>query len=173
MVKPQDKEMKMQWITVDGRRTPIILPQIWDHEKEDWVVTSTENPLPTQVTGSIVEQFPLIENKVLTANTTKRMQILFTNVDSFIFTVRKHSGSKNFNVKYMFRFGMPGTYGSPAMHKEMRLFDNTIRGFISEKLDALNYRMEVSIENPEEEDIIVSGGFSLYGGGGMNAEEID
>src|SRR5699024_1014842 len=55
MVKPQDKEMKMQWITVDGRRTPIILPQIWDHEKEDWVVTSTENPLPTQVTGSTVE----------------------------------------------------------------------------------------------------------------------
>ena len=52
MVKPQDKEMKMQWITVDGRRTPIILPQIWDHEKEDWVVTSTENPLPTQLTGS-------------------------------------------------------------------------------------------------------------------------
>src|SRR5690625_2485997 len=56
MVKPQDKEMKMQWITVDGRRTPVILPQIWDHEKEDWVVTSTENPLPTQVTGSIVEK---------------------------------------------------------------------------------------------------------------------
>src|SRR5699024_1674075 len=55
MVKPQDKEMKMQWMTVDGRRTTIILPQIWDHEKEDWVVTSTENPLPTQLTGSYVE----------------------------------------------------------------------------------------------------------------------
>ena len=66
MVKPQDKEMKMQWITVDGRRTPIILPQIWDHEKEDWVVTSTENPLPTQVTGSNVEEVYAFDSEVIT-----------------------------------------------------------------------------------------------------------
>src|SRR5690625_231299 len=69
MVKPQDKEMKMQWITVDGRRTPIILPQIWDHEKEDWVVTSTENPLPTQVTGSNVEKKVLVKRGIYNKNT--------------------------------------------------------------------------------------------------------
>src|SRR5690625_6437941 len=68
MVKPQDKEMKMQWITVDGRRTPIILPQIWDHEKEDWVVTSTENPLHTQVTGSNVE-----DEESITVRSTRRL----------------------------------------------------------------------------------------------------
>lgn len=54
MASPEDKEMKKQWITVDGRQTPIILPQIWDHDKEEWIVTGTNNPLPTQVTGSIV-----------------------------------------------------------------------------------------------------------------------
>ncbi len=57
MANPEDKEMKKQWITVDGRQTPIILPQIWDHDKEEWIVTGTNNPLPTQVTGSIVEKF--------------------------------------------------------------------------------------------------------------------
>src|SRR5699024_188347 len=46
-----------------GRRTPIILPQIWDHEKEDWVVTSTENPLPTQVTGSIMDDVEAVPVK--------------------------------------------------------------------------------------------------------------
>ncbi len=55
MANPEDKEMKKQWITVDGRQTPIILPQIWDHDKEEWIVTGTNNPLPTQVTGSIEE----------------------------------------------------------------------------------------------------------------------
>jgi len=53
---PENTPMKMQWTTIDGRSTPIVLPQIWDHDKQDWVVTSTENPLPTQVTGSIAEE---------------------------------------------------------------------------------------------------------------------
>src|SRR5690625_1194328 len=51
----ESKEMKIQWITVDGRQVPLILPQIWDADKEEWVVTSTENPLPTQLTGSNVD----------------------------------------------------------------------------------------------------------------------
>ena len=53
MANPEDKQMKMQWLTVDGRSVPVVLPQIWDYELEDWVVTSTANPIPTQVTGSI------------------------------------------------------------------------------------------------------------------------
>lgn len=62
MASPEDTEMKKQWMTVDGRQTPVILPQIWNHDKEEWVVTSEENPLPTQVTGSIVE---LVEKEIL------------------------------------------------------------------------------------------------------------
>ena len=42
--------MKMQWIEVEERMTPIILPQIWNHELQDWVVTSEKDPLPTQLT---------------------------------------------------------------------------------------------------------------------------
>jgi len=53
----ETKPMKKQWLEVDGRMTPIILPQIWNHELQDWVVTSEQNPLPTQVTGSIVELY--------------------------------------------------------------------------------------------------------------------
>ena len=52
----ETKPMKMQWIEVEERMTPIILPQIWNHELQDWVVTSEKNPLPTQVTGSNVEE---------------------------------------------------------------------------------------------------------------------
>lgn len=80
MVKPQGKEMKMQWITVDGRRTPIILPQIWDHEKEDWVVTSTENPLPTQLTGSNVE-----DEEAIPVRSTGRMKVV-SNLENIEFS---------------------------------------------------------------------------------------
>lgn len=59
MVNPADKEMKKQWITVDGRQTLIILPQIWDHEKENWVVTSGKDPLPVNVENQTNEiDFP-------------------------------------------------------------------------------------------------------------------
>src|SRR5690625_4225706 len=57
MASPEDTPMKKQWLEVDGRMTPVILPQIWNHDKEEWEVTSEQNPLPTQVTGSIVELY--------------------------------------------------------------------------------------------------------------------
>lgn len=56
MAKPEDTPMKKQWLEVDGRMTPVILPQIWNHDKEEWEVTSEQSPLPTRVTGSNVEQ---------------------------------------------------------------------------------------------------------------------
>src|SRR5699024_1431629 len=76
MVKPEDKPMKKQWLEVDGRMTPIILPQIWSHEKQDWVVTSEQNPLPTQVTGSNVEfgkAENVLERKIRTKSTGFRV----------------------------------------------------------------------------------------------------
>lgn len=45
----ENKPMKKQWLEVDGRMTPIVLPQIWSHEKQDWVVTSENNRLPVDV----------------------------------------------------------------------------------------------------------------------------
>lgn len=58
----ESKPMKKQWMEVDGKMTPIILPQIWSHEKQDWVVTSEQNPLPTQLTGSKVELIRSLKN---------------------------------------------------------------------------------------------------------------
>ena len=52
----EDKPMKKQWLEVEGRLTPVILPQIYNHEKQDWEVTSEQNPLPTRVIGSNVEE---------------------------------------------------------------------------------------------------------------------
>ena len=51
-----DKPLKMQWIEVDGRTVPLVLPQYWSEEQNDWVVSSTQNRLPVdaQLTGSIV-----------------------------------------------------------------------------------------------------------------------
>lgn len=42
---PQNKPMKIQWITVNGRQVPLVLPQHWNGS--DWVVTGVDNPLPT------------------------------------------------------------------------------------------------------------------------------
>jgi len=62
--------MKKQWLEIDGIMTPIILPQIWNHELQDWVVTSEQNPLPTQLTGSIDELSSTKSNIVLTAGSS-------------------------------------------------------------------------------------------------------
>src|SRR5690625_5343421 len=60
----ETKPMKKQWLEVDGRMTPIILPQIWNHELQDWVVTSEQNPLPTQLYGSNVGERKVIERSI-------------------------------------------------------------------------------------------------------------
>src|SRR5690625_234520 len=71
----ESKPMKKQWIEVEGKMTPIILPQIWSHEKQDWVVTSEQNPLPTQVTGSIVEEVEIF-NSVKIRDTSSHWELV-------------------------------------------------------------------------------------------------
>ena len=53
---PQNTQMHMQWITVNGQSVPLVLPQYWDGEK--WVISSEQNPLPVkaELTGSYVEE---------------------------------------------------------------------------------------------------------------------
>ena len=48
-----DKPLKMQWTEINGRPVPLVLPQFWDEDKQDWVVSSTANRLPVdaQLTG--------------------------------------------------------------------------------------------------------------------------
>lgn len=80
MLMPQSKQMKLQWLTIDGRNVPFALPQHWNGD--DWTITGVDNPLPTanyiekngimvpvsennpvptQLTGSNVEYIQLIE----------------------------------------------------------------------------------------------------------------
>ena len=51
-----DKPLKVQWTEINGRTVPLVLPQYWDENVEDWVVSSTSNRLPVdaQLTGSSV-----------------------------------------------------------------------------------------------------------------------
>lgn len=62
-----DKPLKTQWIEVNGRPVPLVLPQYWDEGEEDWVVSSTQNRLPVdaQLTGSNVEDV-LFDSEVIT-----------------------------------------------------------------------------------------------------------
>lgn len=36
----------MQWLNIDGRQVPSILPNYWNEQKNDWDITGTKNPLP-------------------------------------------------------------------------------------------------------------------------------
>src|SRR5699024_7783472 len=110
---PQNTPMKMQWITVDGRQTPIVLPQIWNHEKQDWEVTSDQNRLPVdaRLTGSNVEQEVIQKSNMIskkdilsgelipvgsfTLGTT--MQVLGTRLSIGIRTVGRED---SFEVRY-------------------------------------------------------------------------
>src|SRR5690606_24181415 len=43
---PQNKPMKIQWITVNGRHVPLVLPQTYSYKDDDWKITSDQDPLP-------------------------------------------------------------------------------------------------------------------------------
>lgn len=53
-----DKPLKMQWTEINGRAVPLVLPQYWSDEQNDWVVSSEQNRLPVdaQLTGSNAEE---------------------------------------------------------------------------------------------------------------------
>lgn len=95
----ESKPMKKQWIEVEGKMTPIILPQIWSHEKQDWVVTSEQNPLPTQVTGSTVEEDVLWERDVRQGFTPSHRYLTPVN------------GARGF-VLILKIYGLTGTFNS-------------------------------------------------------------
>src|SRR5699024_5534105 len=136
MVKPQGKEMKMQWMTVDGRRTPIILPQIWDHEKEDWVVTSTENPLPTQVTGSNVEVIFSETDFVCPANSHKRLEDV--NVADFkeFFIHFIPGGLSNYEIHYYIKRPSGSTLTRSMVEKRTSASNGMTDRFIMNSITA-------------------------------------
>lgn len=49
---PQNKPMKIQWITVNGRQVPLVLPQTYSYKDDDWKITSDQDPLPVVEYGT-------------------------------------------------------------------------------------------------------------------------
>lgn len=44
--------MKIQWITVNGRQVPLVLPQTYSYKDGDWKITSDQDPLPVVEYGT-------------------------------------------------------------------------------------------------------------------------
>src|SRR5690606_5649603 len=140
---PQNKPMKIQWITVNGRQVPLVLPQTYSYADDDWKVTSDRDPLPvveygtteggvivpkrvsdeghelTQLTGSYVEYNAAQRNFSITAGASKTIEFIFDrNVEAFVITLYKPQAHTTSKPTYMFRFG---TYGAPAFSVELPL----------------------------------------------------
>lgn len=91
---PQNKPMKIQWITVNGRQVPLVLPQTYSYADDDWKVTSDRDPLPvveygttaggivvpkrvsdeghelTQLTGSYVKEIVIVKGLEVSAGSS-------------------------------------------------------------------------------------------------------
>ena len=99
---PENKPMKMQWLNIDGRQVPSILPNHWNEQKNDWDITGTKNPLPianytqnasgvwlptskdnpvpTQLTGSNIEEV----HEELSVPSGSIIQVSIENVSALI-----------------------------------------------------------------------------------------
>ena len=61
-----DKPLKIQWTEIDGRTVPLVLPQYWSDDQDDWVVSSEQNRLPVdaQLTGRKIEIEYLLSRQI-------------------------------------------------------------------------------------------------------------
>src|SRR5690606_39175121 len=86
---PQNKPMKIQWITVNGRQVPLVLPQTYSYKDNDWKITSDQDPLPiveygTTEGGVIVPKRVSDEGHELTQLTGSNMDVAYGNYDQTI-----------------------------------------------------------------------------------------
>ena len=79
---PQNKPMKIQWVTINGRQTPFVLPQVWNEDLQDWVVTGDVNPLPTK-DDLVLSKLTDLETKL---NGVLDIQVTGSNVEQVIIT---------------------------------------------------------------------------------------
>lgn len=79
-----DKPLKIQWTEINGRTVPLVLPQYWSDEQNDWVVSSEQNRLPVdaQLTGSNVE-YQLLDQVEVFPGSTVFSQNLTHSTDKY------------------------------------------------------------------------------------------
>ena len=133
---PQSKNLKMQWITIDGRPVPVVLPQVWDDKKQDWVVTSDINPLPTQ-DDLVMQKIEELNEKIdgIIDGTTPANTQLTGSIVENIFPRRvvrstqsviindffpKTFGAKGFVISLKI-FGVTGTFNNESEGMRLRL----------------------------------------------------
>src|SRR5690606_22639388 len=83
---PQNKPMKIQWITVNGRQVPLVLPQTYSYKDDDWKITSDQDPLPiveygTTAGGVVVPKRVSNEGHELTQLTGSNVELRLLDAD--------------------------------------------------------------------------------------------
>lgn len=146
----ESKPMKKQWIEVEGKMTPIILPQIWSHEKQDWVVTSEQNPLPTQVTGSIVELYKEKDVEI-EANSTLNLKRIILIKHRCVFAVVRADDSHDFRLMLNWRVTPTNTEGWHLESEEVFNVKNGRYGMSKEHILTKSNIASFSLENHSDE----------------------
>lgn len=104
---PDNKQMKIQWITINGRQVPLVLPQTYSYADDDWKVTSDRDPLPvveygTTEGGVIVPKRVSDEGHELTQLTGSNVEhILF---DALVLTDTSRVRSQDINISNLSKF---------------------------------------------------------------------
>ena len=83
---PQNKPMKIQWITVNGRQVPLVLPQTYSYKDDDWKITSDQDPLPiveygTTAGGIVVPKRVSDDGHELTQLTGSNVELRLLDAD--------------------------------------------------------------------------------------------
>src|SRR5690625_3777208 len=95
---PENKPMKMQWVTIDGQSVPMVLPQVWNPDINDWEVTGSNKPLPTQ-DDLLLNKLDEIDRKVdgiIDGTTPANTQLTGSNVAELI-----HYVESSLDQRYM------------------------------------------------------------------------
>lgn len=176
MLMPQSKQMKLQWLTIDGRNVPFALPQHWNGD--DWTITGVDNPLPTanyiekngimvpvsennpvptQLTGSIVEIHELLKGEVIPPHSRLDFLITFKG-KSFGFNGRWENNlppevSESVEADYY-----PNEYKSSGARPIGRIVDLEVSGSYilstdGERISLTSPTVRFRIRNNSEEEI--------------------
>lgn len=185
---PQSKPMKIQWITVNGRQVPLVLPQTYSYKDDDWKITSDQDPLPiveygttvggiivpkrvsdeghelTQLTGSNVVNVELIyeeRNITVNAGTIKQVGSIF-NVSQYNY-VFVQLEMINIGSCKVYERPSRGTFSSSALTQRVLVErSNTSANTYSDYFPVVSLYTRFFIENTMQNDFTY-GGLYIFG----------
>ena len=171
---PQNKPMKIQWITVNGRQVPLVLPQTYSYEIEDWKVTSDRDPLPiveygttaggivvpkrvsdeghelTQLTGSNVVQ-EIFKNAVIPPMSA--VSLTFNALGSKLGVVLRFTSPTTSRLRYQY-IALSSDTAGVADGVVVKDFNN-VAIIEPQLIDLRHGRIRLSIDNRSENDATI------------------